>query len=61
MRYDYFYGRKELRNGIDFNLINWIYKLGFYPHLIPNDLRYFDIIKKKNLMDLFYLVATILI
>ncbi len=49
MRYDYFYNRKELRNGIDFNLINWIYKLGFTPHLIPNDLRYFNTIKKKKI------------
>ncbi len=48
MRYDYFYNRKELRNGIDFNLINWIYKLGFTPHLVPNDLRYYNIIKKKK-------------
>ena len=48
MRYDYFHNGKELRNGIDFNLINWIYKLGFTPHLVPNDLRYFNIIKKKN-------------
>lgn len=48
MRYDYFYNRKEIRNGIDFNLVNWIYKCGFIPHLIPNDLRYFDIIKKKK-------------
>ena len=55
MRYDYFYNRKELRNGIDFNLINWIYKLGFYPHLIPNDLRYFDIIKKKKKFNGFIL------
>ena len=49
MRYDYFYNRKELRNGIDFNLINWIYKLGFTPHLVPNDLRYFNKIKKKKI------------
>ena len=49
MRYDYFYNRKELRNGIDFNLINWIYKLGFTPHLVPNDLRYFNTIKKKKI------------
>lgn len=48
MRYDYFYGKKEIRNGINFDLINWIYQLGFYPHLIPNDLRYFNEIKKNN-------------
>ncbi len=46
MRYDYFYNREEVRNGIDFNLINWIYNLGYNPHLIPNDVRYFNIIKK---------------
>ncbi len=48
MRYDHFYKGKETRNGIDFNLINWIYNLGYNPHLIPNDVRYFDIIKKSK-------------
>ena len=48
MRYDHFYNGKEMRNGIDFNLINWIYNLGYTPHLIPNDLRYFEVIKKKK-------------
>jgi len=46
MRYDSFYNKKEMRNGIDFNLINWIYNLGCTPHLIPNDLRYFEVLKK---------------
>ena len=39
MRYDTFYNKKELRNGIDFNMIKWIYNLGYNPHLIPNDLK----------------------
>ena len=47
MRYDSFYNQKELRNGIDFNLIKWIYDLGYNPHLIPNDLRYVNVIKKR--------------
>ena len=46
MRYDYFYNGKEIRNAIDFNLINWIYNLGYVPYLVPNDLRYFELIKK---------------
>ena len=48
MRYDTFYNKKELRNGIDFNMIKWIYKLGYDPHLIPNDLRYLKVIKKNK-------------
>lgn len=48
MRYDYFYNAKEVRNGIDFNLINWVYNLGYTPHLVPNDIRYFEIIKKNK-------------
>jgi len=48
MRYDYFYNGKEVRNGIDFNLINWVYNLGYTPHLVPNDIRYFKIIKKNK-------------
>lgn len=48
MRYDYFYNGKEVRNGIDFNLINWVYNLGYAPHLVPNDIRYFKIIKKNK-------------
>lgn len=46
MRYDSFYNKKEIRNCIDFNLINWIYKLGFIPHVIPNDLRYFKVLEE---------------
>ena len=49
MRYDTFFNKKkELRNGIDFNMIKWIYNLGYDPHLIPNDLRYLSVIKKNK-------------
>jgi len=48
MRYDTFYNKKELRNGIDFNMIKWIYNLGYNPHLIPNDLKYLNVIKKNK-------------
>jgi len=48
MRYDSFYNKKEIRNGVDFNLISWIFKLGCIPHLIPNDLRYFKVLNKNK-------------
>lgn len=49
MRYDFYHNDREIRNGIDYSLINWIYKLGYSPLLIPNDLRYLKEINKKKI------------
>ena len=37
---------KEIRSCIDNKLLNWIFKLGYYPYLIPNDIKFKNLIKK---------------
>lgn len=49
MRFDKFYDGKEIRNGVDFKLINWVYSLGFSPYLIPNNINQIKILNELNL------------
>ena len=46
MREDKFHNGKEIRSCIDNKLLNWIFKLGYYPYLIPNDIKFKNLIKK---------------
>lgn len=45
MRSDYLIDRKEFRNSLDFRLIEWVYKLGYQPFLIPNNLKILKTLK----------------
>ena len=48
MRFDKHFDGKEIRNGVDFKLINWVYSLGFSPYLIPNNIKIIEPKEAKN-------------